>query len=333
MNMKKTEMIAAQQTAIFVFLFLFSTCLSSAWAQQSQPQANHLYADQPQTQPETESVWRFGIKINSGGDAAGIFATAPVPIECPEQTIELIEEERLGSVGKIRLKPLKPVGRQMMFKIDRMQPQEEALAATLFRITKRVIKAPSNTDEFKFAANPRGALRTYYLGESPFIDVKAPQVIAIAEQLKKDNTDLNAWDQVEAIYTWVRENVAYKFDTQIKSCVAALEDGTGDCEELSSLFIAICRIQNIPARAVWIPGHTYPEFYLEDQQGKGHWFPCQAAGTYQFGSMSESRPILQKGDRFKISGQRQLVRYAQPTLKCKNASGEIGIEQITEKIK
>ena len=90
--------------------------------------------------------------------------------------------------------------------------------------------------------------------------------------------------------------------------------------------------KTFPARAVWIPGHTYPEFYLEDENGKGHWFPCQAAGSYQFGSMSEKRPILQKGDRFKVSGQRELVRYAQPTLKCKNVTGAMAIEQIAEQV-
>jgi len=287
--------------------------------------------DAPQAQAETESVWRFGMKINSAGVATGIFATAPVPIECPEQTVELIEEERLGGVGKIKLNPLKPNGRQMMFKIARMQPEEEALAAASFRITKRNITAPENTDGFKFAKKPRGKLR-FYLGESPYIDTKADQVIEIAKKLQKENAELSPWEQVEAIYVWVRENIEYKFDTQIHSCVDALESGTGDCEELSSMFIAICRVQNIPARAVWIPGHTYPEFYLEDEDGKGHWFPCQAAGSYQFGSMSEKRPILQKGDRFKISGQREPARYAQPTLKCKDASGAIGIEQISEQV-
>ena len=309
----------------FVLPLLAVLC-TSAFAQEDPTQQ-----DAPQAQPEAISTWRFGLKINSQGVATGIFATSPVPIECPEQTVELLEEERLGRVGKISLKPLKPNGRQMMFKIERMQPEEDALAAASFRITKRDIAAPENTERFKFAEKPRGKLRSY-LGESPYIDVDADEVVAIAKELQHANAKLSPWGQVEAIYVWVRDNVEYKFDREIHTCVDALAAGTGDCEELSSLFIAICRVQNIPARAVWIPGHTYPEFYLEDENGKGHWFPCQAAGSYQFGSMSEKRPILQKGDRFKVSGQRELVRYAQPTLKCKDVSGAIAIEQIAEQV-
>ena len=78
-----------------------------------------------------------------------------------------------------------------------------------------------------------------------------------------------------------------------------MRDGTGDCEEITSLFIAICRAADIPARTVWVPGHCYPEFYLEDDKGQGHWFPCQSAGAREFGGISELRPILQKGDNFR----------------------------------
>ena len=80
----------------------------------------------------------------------------------------------------------------------------------------------------------------------------------------------------------------------------ALSTGVGDCEELTSLFIALCRQHGIPARSVWVDGHTYPEFYLVDGQGVGEWFPCQAAGDRAFGSLPAMRPILQKGDRFQI---------------------------------
>jgi hypothetical protein len=96
----------------------------------------------------------------------------------------------------------------------------------------------------------------------------------------------------------VRENVEYK-NGPIKGAAAALRDGTGDCEELTSLFIAICRAAGIPARTVWVEGHCYPEFYLLDKAGEGHWFPCQAAGTRAFGEIPELRPVLQKGDNIR----------------------------------
>jgi hypothetical protein len=63
----------------------------------------------------------------------------------------------------------------------------------------------------------------------------------------------------------------------------------------------MCRSEGIPARTVWVEGHCYPEFYLEDAAGIGHWFPCQAAGTRAFGEMPDQLPILQKGDNFRDS--------------------------------
>jgi hypothetical protein len=76
------------------------------------------------------------------------------------------------------------------------------------------------------------------------------------------------------------------------------------------LFIAICRAGNIPARTVWVQGHCYPEFYLEDNKAVGHWFPCQIAGSREFGGIVETRPILQKGDNFKPHpGQKKNQRY------------------------
>ena len=131
----------------------------------------------------------------------------------------------------------------------------------------------------------------------------------------------------------MRANVKYEFAEQIKPAIAALKDGIGDCEELSSLVIAICRASKIPARAVWVPGHTYPEFYLVDDHGNGHWFPCQAAGAdRQFGSMIEDRPILQKGDNFTVPGERAPQRYVKQTLSAKDAAAPPEVKFIMERV-
>jgi hypothetical protein len=103
--------------------------------------------------------------------------------------------------------------------------------------------------------------------------------------------------------------------------VAAVRDGTGDCEELTSLFIALCRVSKIPARTVWVPGHCYPEFFLEDRDGHGHWIPCQAAGTRAFGGIPEHRPVLQKGDNFEVPETRKPQRYVAEFLQTKSVSG------------
>jgi hypothetical protein len=118
----------------------------------------------------------------------------------------------------------------------------------------------------------------------------------------------------------VREKVEYK-EGKIKTAVAALQDGHGDCEELTSLFIAACRAADVPARMVWVPDHCYPEFYLVDDAGEGHWFPCQAAGTRAFGSMPELRPILQKGDNFKVPEKKKPQRYVAEFLSGKPVKG------------
>ena len=316
--------------AILYCTIFFNTAGSLFAQNESSP--NEMQAAQGQEiQDRNTSYWRFGLSISNAGQAQGIVATSPIPIECPEQTVELVQEEFGDGVKGVKVKPLKPLARQMVFKIASLQPDQGGTTALTFKITKRPISLPTAPERFTFDPKPRGKLKSF-LGPSPFIESKDKKIAEIAKTLAAEHADKPAWNQVEAIYDWVRKNVEYKFDTQIHSCLDALDSGKGDCEELSSLFIAICRARDIPARAVWIPGHTYPEFYLLDENGDGQWFPCQAAGTRQFGEMNERRPVLQKGDRFKVSGQKELQRYAQPTLKCRDASAALGIEQIAEEL-
>ena len=277
-----------------------------------------------------ESIWEFGLKINSTGNTRGIVATVPVPMDWPEQEIEIIHEERTANVSKFRMSNPTKHSRQFQFKIGQMSGNQPEIAYIRFKVKKQMIGAPKKLTDLKIPAKPSSKVRTF-LKPSMFIESNHKRIKAIAKDLR--NEKLSGWDQVEKNYRWVREEIQYKFDKVNRSCLEALDSKQGDCGELSSLFIAICRAQGIPARAIWIPDHTYPEFYLEDGSGKGHWFPCQAAGSFQFGAMTEARPVLAKGDRFRIPGEKKEVRFLRPTLMAKIPDGRISMEWISRQVK
>ncbi len=278
--------------------------------------------------PVTQS-WRFGLKVQATSDTTGIQATVPVPMQWPEQNVKVLSINKPDNVSVARIKEGSDSS-QLFFSIGRLGAGEEVIVTVDIEIEKLASTAPANPELFHFDSNEKPSQRKF-LSPSPFIESKEKTIVDLAMSLPIDVSQ-PAWNQVESIYNWVRENVEYEFDPEIRSCLTALENKRGDCEELSSLFIALCRARGIPARAVWIPDHTYPEFYLMDEQGNGRWFPCQAAGSFAFGYMPESRPILQKGDKFKIPGQREEVRYSQPTLKAKDALSNPTVTWIMEPI-
>ena len=317
----KTRIIHSIVLATFVFAFVGNQV--SEGQETTATPAGITFGDR------IESEWEFGLKINASGNSRGIKATVPIPMNWPEQNIEIVREFKTQNVGKFRKSNPTRHTRQFSFNVNRISGRQPETGYIHFKVNKRFMIAPKDPSPFVIAKDVPTKERTF-LKPSPYIESNDPTICQIAEDLKDES--LTAWEQVETILRWVRDNVPYKFDTQIHTCLDALESGHGDCEELSSLFIAICRAQGIPARAVWVPGHTYPEFYLQDKSGNGHWFPCQAAGPYEFGAMSDPKPILQKGDRFKMPGERNKVRYVRPTLVARDAQGNISIQWIARQV-
>jgi transglutaminase-like putative cysteine protease len=118
------------------------------------------------------------------------------------------------------------------------------------------------------------------------------------------------WERIEALYDYVLARVKYQ-EGDDKSSVQALQDGVGDCQAISALFVAMCRSEKVPARMMWVDGHQYAEFYLENEAGQGRWYPVESAGTRAFGEMPLARVILQKGDNFRVPERRgERLRYA-----------------------
>ncbi|HZZ72284.1 MAG TPA: transglutaminase-like domain-containing protein [Pirellulales bacterium] len=238
---------------------------------------------------------KIGIVVTAvGGPVAGLVGTAPVPFDWPEQTVKVDKEDLSPGVQKIEYKTLNSGVKQMIIHIPTLPAGQEAHALVTFEVTRYSQLPPSDTSLLSI---PKKVDREMglFLGPSPFIESRNQKIIDLAKATIADKqTD---WEKVEAIYDKVREKVVYK-EGPLKGALKGLIDGTGDCEEITSLFIAMCRADNIPARSVWVDGHCYPEFYLVDGEGKGYWIPCQSAGSRAFGGIPEHRPILQKGDNF-----------------------------------
>lgn len=267
------------------------------------------------------SRWKCGVKIRAaGGPCRGIVATIPVPTDWPEQRVTVIQEDVSPQVKDVDYRTVAGTVRVMSLEIPTLANQTEAHALITLEIERQASSPPADTSEFVLPDKKDKEARLY-LGPSPGIEVRNTKIRNLAKEAVEGKQ--TAWQQVEAIYDWVRQNIKYK-NGKFKGAMAALRDGEGDCEELSSLFIAMCRSQGIPARTVWVPGHCYPEFYLVDAAGQGHWFPCQAAGARAFGGIAEFRPILQKGDSFKVpQNPRERQRYLAEHLEAKSAASPV----------
>lgn len=277
------------------------------------------------------TTWEFGLRIEATGAIQGITATCPLPVDWSEQTIEIVEELKTSTVGRMSFDEQPQNVKLLILKVPALQAGEIAEGTVRIRCHKRPIAGPEDPRLLMRPDPLPGKLKTY-LQASPYIEVNDRAVREFADSIRLDSS-LSTWEQVETIYDEIRQRIPYQFDPTIRHCAEAIERGQGDCEELSSLFIAVCRIKQIPARAVWIPDHTYPEFYLQDPQGEGFWFPCQLAGSRQFGEMNESRPILQKGDRFRTPGSSEPTRYLQPTLVAKDAVASPKLIWISRELK
>lgn len=278
--------------------------------------------------PAQAQRYRAGVTIEAkNGPCKGIVCTLAVPTDWPEQEVQVDDEDFSSDVAHVSFRKVGGTVQQMVVEVPRLDEGQEAHAIVTYEVTRHHLLAPAVVSQYKIPEKPGKDIRPY-LGPSPGIETKHAKIRSLAKELMSEKE--TAWEKVEAAYDWVRDNIKY-VNGPFKGAVDAMKSKEGDCEELSSLFIAMCRTQDIPARTVWIPGHCYPEFYLVDGDDRGHWFPCQAAGTRAFGSMPEFRPILQKGDNF-IAPERPRDRLRYVNEYLTGAGGKPVVKFIRELI-
>lgn len=267
--------------------------------------------------PQTTN-WRIGLELFTPVTCMNVLATFVVPMDWPEQTVTLLKQNVDPNVTAWETRDVLGGARQVVVRMDRVTAGSTVEVTFDLAVSRSRILPPEQTDLLQIPQRPSRDLRLF-MGNSPNIDASNSRIKMLARELEAEPKE-TAWDRVEHIYDYVQDNIEY-VEGPIRNASDALKDQKGDCEDMTSLFVAICRNCGIPARMVWIPEHCYPEFYLETPESEGRdatgiWYPCQAAGTRQFGRMDETRPVLQKGDRFKVPEIRSQVRYVAEYFRC-----------------
>ena len=190
------------------------------------------------TNPRTER-WQLGVVVRARGPITGIVATMPVPMPWPEQDVEIVDSQASRHVRSVRYRVLEDGVKQMTVSIPRLTAGDQATALVTMEIVKRDIVTPQDTSQLRVPRDlPRDMKK--YLEPSPYIESEDPLIIESAQKAIAGKE--SGWEQTEAIFDWVRDRIEYRFDRHIKSARRALDDGYGDCEELTSLFVAMCRV-------------------------------------------------------------------------------------------
>jgi transglutaminase-like putative cysteine protease len=264
--------------------------------------------------------WKTGITVTAIGGAgvANCFGTIPVPTDWPEQQVKVVKEDISATARGVTYRVVDNSIRQMIFEIPQVPAGQTGQALITFEVTKAALLPPSDPSLLAIPKNvPRDVRKT--LGPNPFIESTNARIKALAKELTAGKE--GAWAQIEAIYDGVRDKV--KIDTVGQAGAAdALKAGKATKEDLTALFVACCRAHKVPARMVWVVDGCYAEFYLQDKDNKGYWIPASLIPKdKEFGQVSDTNPIMQKGDNIKVPENKEAYRFVPEFFKASGIGG------------
>jgi hypothetical protein len=258
---------------------------------------------------------RVGVKIEApDGAAKEVVAIFPIPIEWPEQRLRVLSE-RASNGMKVTETVLKDQCGMMKVQMPMIAKGGSATFERLYEITRYRTEFKLKPDDLSLPKQPPAGLRDQLTKSAPGIEMDSKEISTLAKDLGYESKGAEAWEKVRTFWKWTRDNVTFQ-NGDFRGALFSVQHKCGDCEEMSALFIGLTRLNGGLARTVWVEGHDYPEFYMTDRHGKGHWIPAQVVGPPWFGEITEYRPIFQKGDRFYDPFQKQYVRYAPQTVRA-----------------
>ena len=125
-----------------------------------------------------------------------------------------------------------------------------------------------------------------------FINPNDPQIITIANNELINSGTNNSFIVAKDLFKWLKQQTTYQihiFDNSVQPAEFTLQCKTGDCDDLSFLYMSLCRSIGIPSRFIRgflieennVVPHAWVEVFVGGNIGNDGWIPVECAGTAQ----------------------------------------------------
>ncbi len=135
-------------------------------------------------------------------------------------------------------------------------------------------------------------LNEQYQGDVVLIDPNNPNIKTTANQVILNQDTDNSFIIAKELFKWLKQNVNYEIhlsQSDVQPAFTTFKKKTGDCDDLSVLYISLCRAAGIPARFIRgflineengdiiATGHAWSEVFVGGSIGNNGWIPVECA--------------------------------------------------------
>jgi len=125
-----------------------------------------------------------------------------------------------------------------------------------------------------------------------YIDPNSPSTKLVAENIQNQADTNNSFVLAKNLFIWLKENTAYQThntNNSVQPASLTIKRKTGDCDDLSFLYISLCRSVGIPSRFIrgylidltnGVAGavaHAWAEIFVGGNIGNNGWVPVECA--------------------------------------------------------
>jgi transglutaminase-like putative cysteine protease len=130
-----------------------------------------------------------------------------------------------------------------------------------------------------------------YLSPEKYIESDNPEIKKLAQTLKEKTVKATAGKT----FNWVYANIKYDgYSSYDRGALYALREKKGDCSEFTYLFVALCRANGIPARA--IGGYICPESAILSPEKYHNWAEIYIDDSWQIADPQNNLFLKEQAD-------------------------------------